>query len=127
MADLFKKRKALKSGLLQVNNVATSLPHATSGGSSPSQSPQPTTGVKEPRTRDKVGSTAYAGLAVIIQGLYDCSDMFLPLKTAAGGFLAIYHTVEVRIIPVLNTMLEPRPFQFAEGDRKQEGIGRAGN
>ncbi|THU80992.1 WD40 repeat-like protein [Dendrothele bispora CBS 962.96] len=35
------------------------------------------------------GSTAHAGLTQVVEGLYDCSDMFLPLKTAAGVFLTI--------------------------------------
>ncbi|KAK7435063.1 hypothetical protein VKT23_019871 [Stygiomarasmius scandens] len=39
-------------------------------------------------------STAHAGLTQIVQGLYDCSDMFLPLKTAAGVFLTIDKIVD---------------------------------
>ncbi|KAJ6626160.1 WD40-repeat-containing domain protein [Mycena sp. CBHHK59/15] len=35
------------------------------------------------------GSVAYEGLKTVLQGLYYCSDMFLPLKTAAGGLLEI--------------------------------------
>jgi hypothetical protein len=42
------------------------------------------------------GSTAYEGLKTAIQGIYDCSDMFLPLKTAAGVFLTISKVVDVR-------------------------------
>lgn len=48
----------------------------------------------------EMGSTAYAGLTQIVQGLYNCSDIFLPLKTAAGVFLTISKAVDVRIIYV---------------------------
>ena len=41
------------------------------------------------------GSTAYEGLKTAIQGIYDCSDIFLPLKTAAGVFLTISKVVDV--------------------------------
>jgi hypothetical protein len=44
----------------------------------------------------EAGSTVYAGLTTIVQGLYDCSDMFLPLKTAAGVFLTISNITDVR-------------------------------
>jgi hypothetical protein len=43
------------------------------------------------------GSTAYEGLKTAIQGIYDCSDIFLPLKTAAGVFLTISKVVDVRV------------------------------
>jgi hypothetical protein len=43
------------------------------------------------------GSTAYEGLKTAIQGIYDCSDIFLPLKTAAGAFLTISKVVDVRV------------------------------
>ncbi|KAF8972031.1 hypothetical protein BDZ97DRAFT_1913280 [Flammula alnicola] len=36
-----------------------------------------------------VGSVAYEGLKLALQGLSDCSGMFPPLKTAAGGLLTI--------------------------------------
>ncbi|KAF8972051.1 hypothetical protein BDZ97DRAFT_1913295 [Flammula alnicola] len=36
-----------------------------------------------------VGSVAYEGLKLVLQGLSDCSGMFPPLKTAAGGLLTI--------------------------------------
>jgi hypothetical protein len=42
-------------------------------------------------------SAAYEGLKTVLQGLYDCSDMFLPLKTAAGGLLTIFRIVDVRV------------------------------
>ena len=42
------------------------------------------------------GSTTYEGLKTAIQGIYDCSDLFLPLKTAAGVFLTISKVVDVR-------------------------------
>lgn len=46
----------------------------------------------------EVESTAYTGLTETVKGLYNCSDMFLPLKTAAGLFLAISRIVDVRMI-----------------------------
>jgi len=42
-----------------------------------------------------VGSVVYEGLKIVVKGLYDCSDMFLPLKTAAGGILTFIGLVEV--------------------------------
>jgi hypothetical protein len=42
------------------------------------------------------GSTAYEGLKTAIQGVYNCSDMFPPLKTAARVFLTISQVVDVR-------------------------------
>ena len=42
------------------------------------------------------GSVVYEGLKMVLQGLYDCSDMFLPLKTAAGSLLTIFKIVDVR-------------------------------
>ena len=43
-----------------------------------------------------VGSVVYEGLKIVLQGLFDCSDMFLPLKTATGGLLTIFRIVDVR-------------------------------
>ncbi|KIM71218.1 hypothetical protein PILCRDRAFT_758976 [Piloderma croceum F 1598] len=40
------------------------------------------------------GSTAYEGLKTAIQGIYDCSGSFPPLKTAAGVFLTISKVVD---------------------------------
>ena len=42
-----------------------------------------------------VGSVAYEGLKTVLQGLYDCSDIFLPLKTAAGGLLTVIKMIDV--------------------------------
>lgn len=50
-----------------------------------------------------IASTAYAGITEIFQGIYDCSDMFLPLKTVAGLFLTISKVVEVRMVHVPHT------------------------
>jgi hypothetical protein len=44
----------------------------------------------------QMGSVAYEGLKTVLQGLYDCSDMFLPLKAAAGVLLTIFRIVDVR-------------------------------
>jgi hypothetical protein len=43
-----------------------------------------------------VGSLVYEGLKTVLQVLCDCSDMFLPLKTATGGLLAVFKIVDVR-------------------------------
>lgn len=55
--------------------------------------------VAHPETRvqqaKEVGSVVYEGLKTVVEGLYDCSDMFVPLKTAAGGILTIIKFVEV--------------------------------
>ena len=54
----------------------------------------------DPETRvqqaEGAGSVVYEGLKVVVKGLYDCSDMFLPLKTVAGGILTFIGLVEVR-------------------------------
>ena len=42
-----------------------------------------------------MGSVVYEGFKAVLQGLYDCSDIFLPLKTLTGGILAIIDLVEV--------------------------------
>ena len=53
----------------------------------------------DPETRvqqaEGTGSVVYEGLKIVVKGLYDCSDMFLPLKTAAGGILTFIELVEV--------------------------------
>ena len=41
------------------------------------------------------GSTAYEGLKMAIQGIYDFSGSFPPLQTAAGVFLTISKVVDV--------------------------------
>jgi hypothetical protein len=50
-----------------------------------------------------VGSALYEGFKTVVEGLYNCSDMFLPLKTAAGGILTIIKLVEVCILVYNNT------------------------
>jgi hypothetical protein len=53
----------------------------------------------DPETRAQqakaVGSVVYEGLKIVVKGLYNCSDMFLPLKAAAGGILTFIELVEV--------------------------------
>ena len=53
----------------------------------------------DPETRvqqaEAVGSVIYEGLKIVVKGLYDCSDIFLPLKTVAGGILTFVEIVEV--------------------------------
>lgn len=50
-----------------------------------------------------VESVVYEGMKAVLQGLYNCSDMFLPLKTAAGGILTIINFVEVCVLMYNNT------------------------
>ena len=63
--------------------------------------------VVDPETRVQqakaVGSVVYEGFKTVLKGLHDCSDMFLPLKTAAGGILTIIEFVEVCVL-VYNNM-----------------------
>jgi hypothetical protein len=42
------------------------------------------------------GRTAYRGLITVVQALSDCSDIFLPLKTACNVILTIHKTFDVR-------------------------------
>jgi hypothetical protein len=44
------------------------------------------------------GKTAYRGLIAVVQALSDCSDIFLPLKTACNVILTIHETFDVRKI-----------------------------
>ena len=43
----------------------------------------------------KMGAVAYEGLKTVFQGLYDCSDLLLPLKAALGALLTISKIVDV--------------------------------
>ena len=52
-----------------------------------------------------VGSVVYEGFKTVLEGLYDCSDMLLPLKTAAGGILTIIKFVEVCVLMYNNNNL----------------------
>ena len=53
-------------------------------------------GVPATTVDSKMGSVVYEGLKTVLQGLYDCSDVFLPLKTATGSLLTIFKIVDVR-------------------------------
>ena len=58
--------------------------------------------VDDPKTRVQqakmVGVVVYEGLKTVLQGLKDCSNMFPPLGTAAGGILTIIKVVEVCVL-----------------------------
>ena len=58
--------------------------------------------VADPETRvhqaNAVGSVIYEGFKTVVEGIYDCSDIFLPLKTAAGVILKIIVFVEVSVL-----------------------------
>ncbi|KAJ7754384.1 hypothetical protein DFH07DRAFT_823141 [Mycena maculata] len=104
MSSFLKRgRSKLKSRLLQVTHVAASVasgrsasPHVSGASDSrESHTPQPRASEQtRNQTAAELGRTAYDGLSLIVQSLYDCSDIFLPLKTAAGVFLAITGVVE---------------------------------
>ena len=49
------------------------------------------------KVKDGMG-IAINGLEAVAQGIYDCSDMFPPLKTVAGIFLTIKKTINVRAL-----------------------------
>ena len=59
----------------------------------------PTTGTQTQQIR----SAAYEGLKTVLDGLYDCSDMLLPLKAASGLMLTIIKIVDVRDLNVVFT------------------------
>jgi len=68
-------------------------------GSKPQDNPYEAIGGVMPPSQSQmqaVGSVAYEGLKTVLQGLYDCSDMFLPLKTVAGGLLTVIKIIDVR-------------------------------
>ncbi|KAJ7754307.1 hypothetical protein DFH07DRAFT_501415 [Mycena maculata] len=104
MSGFLKRgRSKLKSGLLQVTHVATSVassrspsPHVPGASHSQGSHTPQRSASKQTRSQRtaELGRTAYDGLNLIVQSLYDCSDIFLPLKTAAGVFLAITGVVE---------------------------------
>ena len=73
-----------------------------------------------------VGSVVYEGLKTVLQGLYDCSDMFLPLKTTAGALLTIFRIVDVRGFEAwfMNCYLMNN-FCGLDGVREQNGTRRS--
>ncbi|KAJ7906891.1 hypothetical protein B0H13DRAFT_2333036 [Mycena leptocephala] len=48
-----------------------------------------------PAREQRVKEVTFEGLKTVFQGLFDCSDMFLPLKTVAGVFLTICNAIEM--------------------------------
>ncbi|KAF8817122.1 hypothetical protein BYT27DRAFT_6945768 [Phlegmacium glaucopus] len=65
--------------------------HYTAIGGLPTTLVVPETGGQR---ANAVGSVVYEGLKQVVQGLYDCSDMFLPLKAATAGLLTIIKIVD---------------------------------
>jgi hypothetical protein len=60
-----------------------------------------------------VGGLAYEGLKAVVDGLYECSDMFLPLKTAAGVFRTVTKFVEVcDLMPITDSIGNPCPLVY---------------
>ncbi|KAJ7745903.1 hypothetical protein DFH07DRAFT_776523 [Mycena maculata] len=63
-------------------------------GSLQSHTPQPSANEYKGSERAvELGRMVYDGLNLIVKSLHDCSDMFGPLKTATGVFLAITEVV----------------------------------
>lgn len=92
--------------------ITLSAVNMQSGNLPPQDNPylpigRPSDGVVEAKTgvgqAKVVGSVVYEGLKTVVKGLYDCSDIFLPLKTAAGGILTIINFVEVCVSMYNNT------------------------
>jgi hypothetical protein len=82
---------ALTAMPMQSGNLAQENGYLAIGG--------PLAVVVDPETKVQqakaVGSAVYEGLKIVVKGLYNCSDMFLPLKAAAGGILTFIELVEV--------------------------------
>jgi hypothetical protein len=72
-----------------------------------------------------VGSLVYEGLKAVLQGLFDCSDMFLPLKTATGGLLAVFKIVDVRGSDVWFTNCYLMNYCVPDSVREQNGTRRS--
>ena len=79
---------------------ATSVPRVNSQGTEYTSILELSTTSSSPLTWDhqlkEWGSTTYEGLKIVIQGIYDCSNIFPPLQTTAGVFLTISKIVDVR-------------------------------
>ena len=60
--------------------------------------------VIDPETAKAKGSAVYEGLKIVVKGLYNCSDIFLPLKTVAGGILTFIEIVEVSTTTQINEL-----------------------
>ncbi|KAJ7641771.1 hypothetical protein FB45DRAFT_1054201 [Roridomyces roridus] len=94
MADPSKARNALRSALRFPASVATSVfrpitpPRASRRSAKPSTISQ---GVKQLPVEP---TTVYESLILVVESLYDCSDMFLPLKSAAGIILTVCKLAE---------------------------------
>jgi hypothetical protein len=103
-----KKSSGLRSFRARIPNIFNRSPSSHTS-QHPQQStseytaigglPTTPTGSLTPGQRIKQrGGTVYRGLIEIVQALSDCSDIFLPLKTACNVILAIHKTVDVRRI-----------------------------
>ncbi|KAF5324287.1 hypothetical protein D9619_011432 [Psilocybe cf. subviscida] len=84
----------MKIALTPVSALATTPSQADAYvaiGGRPAVVTNPDTGVQQAKA---VGEALYEGLKEVVDALYDCSDIFLPLKTAAGVFRTITKFVE---------------------------------
>ena len=108
---LFSKRSRSPShqGTQSVTTASISAPPANSATSASQVNPQgnaytaviglSTAPSDSPTWKHQMkewGSTAYEGLKMAIQGIYDCSGSFPPLQTTAGVLLTICKVVDVR-------------------------------
>jgi hypothetical protein len=71
-------------------------------GGLPTTPPVPLT---QGRRMKETGKTASRGLIAVVQALSDCSDIFLPLKTACNVILTIHKTFDVRLFILHATLL----------------------
>jgi hypothetical protein len=105
----FKGLFSSRSRSLSHQGAQSVAPHIATATSAPQVNPQGTeyaailelsTTPSGPLTWEhrmkEWGDTAYEGLKLAIQGIYDCSGSFPPLQTTAGVFLTICHVVDVR-------------------------------
>ena len=93
-------RNATSSISASATNSATSAPQVNSRGAEYAAILELSTAPSAPLTWEhrmkECGSTAYEGLKMAVQGIYDCSGSFPPLQTTAGVLLTISKVVDVR-------------------------------
>ena len=91
---------AIASISVSPTNIRTSAPQVNSQGAEYTAILELSTTPSGPRTWEHRmkdwGSTAYEGLKMTIQGIYDFSGSFPPLQTTAGALLTISKAVDVR-------------------------------
>lgn len=77
------------------------------------------TAVVHPTQTQQMGTVAYEGLKIVFQGLYDSSDLLLPLKAASGVLLTILKVVDVRGLMLRSRIIHDY-YCALEGFREQD-------